>query len=220
MNRTIPLSLCAGILVLLCASLALGDLDPLGDTFGTGAVQIDILSAEAVFDSTNLHLALLFADAISAPSLGADNSVIGFIDLDTDQDAATGVTSWQELFAPDPPSPLGDEFYVDIESESFHPGFVDVYDAPESMIAGTVPVNFASSSMSMTIPLALLGADDGLLNYGVVVGTFAEATDEFPNGTVPATSQPVPLPGAVLLGAIGLSFAGWQLRNRGRTCSV
>ena len=150
---------------------------------------------------------------ISAPSLGADNSVIGFIDLDTDQDSATGVTSWQELFALDTPPSLSDEFYVDIESESVHPGFVDVYDAVSSLIAGTVPVNFASGSMSMSIPLVLFGGDDGLLNYGVVVGTFAEATDEFTNGTVPATSQPVPVPGAVLLGILGLGAAGLKLRK-------
>ena len=38
MNRPIPLSLRAGILVLLCTSHALGDLEPLGDTFGRGAI--------------------------------------------------------------------------------------------------------------------------------------------------------------------------------------
>jgi hypothetical protein len=66
------------------------------------------------------------------------------------------------------------------------------------------------------IPLTAL-ADDGLVDYGVIVGTFAAPTDRAPNSSDPATSEPavLPEPGSLALIAVGgLSLAIRRLRRR------
>ena len=73
--------------------------------------------------------------------------------------------------------------------------------------------------MTLTIPLAILGNDDGLVDAQLIVGTFLEPTDCAPEGT-PLTSAPfVAVPAvsgwaSVLLGALLLGAGGLALRKR------
>jgi hypothetical protein len=58
---------------------------------------------------------------------------------------------------------------------------------------GTVPIRFSDTSFSVTVPLALLGGDDGLVNYAVGMGAGdIYPIDRVPNGAMPLTSVPVP----------------------------
>jgi hypothetical protein len=199
-------------------------LDPTGDTINAGT--IDIVGLTTVLSGGSIQFTMQFAGAIAAPSALAPNSVVGFLDLDTDQNAATagtapwggpvtGGSNWINFFVPpNPGTPsipgplvaLGDEFYVDLGSELFHPGSVDVIRTLSNLSVGTVPIAFGATSFSFSIGLVLLGGDDGQMNFGALVGDFQSPTDRLPNGTEPASTVPVPEPATLLL--LGSCLAG------------
>ena len=211
------------------------EIDPLGDTFGFGPVQLDIINVQGDYSAGTVTITVTYSGLIAPPSAGAPNSVIGFIDLDTDQNPATGGNlsfggpvpggnSWINLFlglVPPPTIALGDEFYVDLLTETLHAGFVDIIRTSDDANNGTVPIVFAGASFSLSIPFAVLGGDDGIINYGVLTGTFAEPTDRAPNGDAPFTTTlstaPVPEPASLAIWSVGLVAAGLaRLRRRRR----
>ncbi|MHB0960423.1 MAG: hypothetical protein ACYC0X_31545 [Pirellulaceae bacterium] len=180
--------------------------DPVGDTFGAPLVSHDITSAETTVTATDITFLLSFlGDIAPASDSSSLNNLVGYIDIDADQDSSTGSISNQSLFSPNGPSDLGIEYYVDLFSEAFNPGFVDVVDAGTGFAVGNVPITFASRAFSLTIPLALLGGDNGNTNYGAIIGDFLDSSDEITNfGLAPAYSrresaQVVPEPSSLVV---------------------
>ncbi|MBL7063699.1 MAG: hypothetical protein ISS49_05745 [Anaerolineae bacterium] len=88
--------------------------DPVGDTFGV-APRRDVTEAVAEIDGTSLTLTVVFSGTISDPTSGQTDAVFGLIDLDTDQDQGTGITSHVTTQCPDG-SNLGMDFYIDLSS--------------------------------------------------------------------------------------------------------
>jgi hypothetical protein len=198
------------VLAIISASAAGAQaLDPTGDTFGSGPAQIDIISAQALYNVTTIEFTFTFASLIAPASAGAINSLGGVIDLDTDQNPDTGVGSFLLLFGQAPAPALGDEFYVDLFSEANHAGFVELIDANTVATIANIAVAYTGNSLRFAIPLETLG-DDGALNYGVLVGTMTEPTDEMPNGATPLTS--VSASAAVPeLNSLFLFCSGWLI---------
>jgi hypothetical protein len=176
--------------------------DPTGDTFGTGAVQHDITSFTALSDGVFLVLELQFAGPITAPGTGQPTDIIGYFDLDLDQNSATGSTGIVDEFTPHAPTGLGVEAVV-----SFNPEGVMVLDPVHGPI-GTGSAVYGASSVTVLVPLSTLG-DEGFVNAAAIVGTYSEPTDVAPNGGSiassgePRASIPVLSP-AGLAGAVGL----------------
>ena len=134
--------------------------DPAGDTFGTGPTQIDLsgLSAEVV--GTNLVIELDFHGAIQPPDGAGANAIDALIDIDVDQNGATGGPSWTDTLSPAATTGMGIEFYVDLLS--FADGTVSVLNNDE-LEEGRAPINFTANSFSVSIPLTLL-QDEGERN--------------------------------------------------------
>jgi hypothetical protein len=201
--------------------------DPTGDTFGVGVPQLDITTyaGDGLGKPGHVVFTVNFAGPISPASAFAANSVVGFIDLDTDRNPATGGNApwggnltggnnWINFFvppnpgAPAVPLPLiamGDEFFIDLGSEQSHPGLVDVVSTATNTPTGQAPITFGSNSFSIDVLLSLLPGANGPINFDILVGTFNEPTDRAPNGATPASTL-VPEPGSVLL--MGLALAG------------
>lgn len=202
--------------VLLTASPAVADLiDPVGDTFGSGSPQHDITTyvGDRGITPGSVVFNVNFAGAIAPPSAFSPNSVIGFIDLDTDSNAATGATPFVNVFSPPPAINLGDEFFVDLGSEILHPGSVDIVDALTNSPVGTATIAFTADGFSITIPLAMLGLSNTQdFNFGMVVGTFNEPTDRAPNGADPSST--IPEPASICIFALLFVGAGYLVRAR------
>ncbi len=166
--------------------------DPENDTFGSGTTQIDItgFSADAIGDE--LIIGLTFAGAVSPPDSGQPDAIGGFIDIDADQDGLTGDGPWTDFLTGSNATGLGNEFYVDLFSHSAADGAVDVVDDPTEIVTGRAPVSFTEMTMTVQIPLSLLGGDDGAVNTAAVVGTADEPTDKVPNAGFLASGQSVP----------------------------
>ncbi len=184
-----PRSLLAATLVIAVVGLALANStaranpvgDPQGDTLGTGPVQLDISSIDAVFSSTNLTLTVKFWNSIAPPWNHVSNSAGAVILLDTDQNPSTG-------------DQFGFEFCVFLD-DCAAPGTVDIANCATFAVVGSAPVSFTATSFTTTFPLTLI-VDNGLLNYGVGAGTIdsvsggiKEITDIAPNSGI-ATSEP------------------------------
>ncbi len=167
-------------------------IDPAGDTFGSGATQIDIIGFSADTDGNDLMIALSFASAISAPDSGQPNAIVGYVDIDADQNGLTGNGPWTDFLTGSNATGLGNEYYVDIFSYSAADGAVNVVDDNTELVTGRAPASFTSMAMSVQIPLSLLGGDDGAVNTAAVVGTDIEPTDKVPNAGYLASGQPVP----------------------------
>src|SRR4029079_1794477 len=86
--------------------------DPTADTFGSGAFQPDLTLATVVAQNA-LTITLQFNQPIAPFLAGAPNSIAGYIDIDVDQDAATGAGALTDTFRGTPGSTgLGDEYVV------------------------------------------------------------------------------------------------------------
>ncbi len=221
LRRTAPALALAAMAILAPAARA-DFIDPAGDTFGAGAVQIDLTTVEGdVTGLTQTTFTLNFAGPISAASAAAANSVIGFVELDLDLNAGTGVTPLINGFSPAPPISLGVELYIDLGSEIGHAGLVDVFDASNTLVA-TVGISYTPTSLTFSIPFVGTGPG-GEANYGIVVGTFLESTDRAPNGETPAQTigrdGVIPEPASVVLlglGVLGLGVYGLRRRIAAR----
>lgn len=167
--------------------------DPPFDTSAPeSAPRNDITSVSATFDTQSLTFTVSFAEQVFPASSTHPRALTGFIELDTDQDASTGTPPILNYLT-EPPAGLGVEFDIDVGSESVHPGLVKVRAKGQTIREiGRVPIVFSGASISVAVPLVLLGGDNGLVNYGASMGAVGQdRTDRVPNGSVPPTSAPV-----------------------------
>ena len=181
--------------------------DPSGDTFGSLTPQLDLASVVACFTASDVVISASFYTPVSpsntstcgagmnrghvcttdtdCPDCGVGccqnaNAAYGFLDLDTDQNAATGTTPNTDTFSPYATG-MGMNYYLDLRTFDLATGKADVLDAAD-VTTGQASVVWGPASLTATIPLTAIGGDDGVLDMATVFGTFAEPTDAAPNG--------------------------------------
>jgi hypothetical protein len=211
-HRTLESILAVAIAASLgaAASAALTTYDATSDAFGVGAIQHDIVSVTSTINPANVVFEVEFADPIAPASSFLPHSLVGFLDLDVDQNSATGASA---RFGSPPSATVvpGVEFYVDLFSEASSPGMVDVIDASTGLPTGSAAISFGATLFSLTLPFSLIGGDDGALRWGLVVGTFAEPTDQATGSTVSGVPEPASVAGWLALATAALL---WSFQRR------
>lgn len=229
----------AGIAWLVClfTSSAVGGTVtglPLGSAFGPDP-QLALSSGTVTNDGTNLDITLNFSTPISPPSAGAANSVFGYVLLDTDQRTTTGLSVDQlngalglglgqipagQVPGESPNGPLGVDYAVSLDSVGGTiPGDVDVISTSSLLTLVSVPIIYASESLSFSIPISALTdpvAVNSLVNFGAIVGN--------PNGVTSTLEgfASIPEPSSLTLAGLGIAGVGvfWRARRRGRCRTV
>jgi hypothetical protein len=202
--------------------LTAGLIDPTGDavdimSVGT-MVNYDITSIKTSRSSTALTLSITF-DSTTPPTIPAPGAFVGpgdlagFITLDTDEDATTGLPSANSFFCPSSPlSASGVDFFIflffrntagNYDIYKTTPGFTDVGDATPTL-AGNV--------LTISVPLSALGGDDGITYLSSVQGDDVGPTDCIPDeGAAVVTGKAIEPenPYREFLLDLGITGPGW-----------
>ena len=212
-----PLAIC--VLMFSATSACASLVNDIGGDAVTGvSATYDILSIDALFTVTDVTFIVNLTSNPLAPSSAGASGLHGFIDIDIDSNAGTGITSNIDALAPPfGNTGLGMEYSLKLSSESGHAGFVDLFD-PILTVTTTAPITYGINMLSITVLLSQLGNDDGLLNYSVAVGDSSNVTDQAVDaGGLPATSSlappVVPLPAGLWLFSSALGLLGWMRRQ-------
>lgn len=140
--------------------------DPIGDAVG----PVDASAIRGGADSEELGLAIDFVAGTPMNQIG------GYIFLDSDQNAATG------LSAPDlaglEAQDVGVEYFVDMFASA--EGVAYVVETKNFNLVAVVPVVTTGNTMTFAIPLESIGGD-GSVNLAAVLGDFNQPTDWLPD---------------------------------------
>jgi hypothetical protein len=90
--------------------------DPRYDTFGATTPDHDITWFSAETDGNDLKITIVFSDTIAVPNGDPNYAVLGFIDLDTDQNQASGVPSHLKPITQCQIAIKGIEYFVDLST--------------------------------------------------------------------------------------------------------
>jgi hypothetical protein len=164
---------------------------------------ITLLSITGTNDGTNFTFTLTFANpTIEGPSSGNADAVYGFINLDTDRNAATGVSgqfldssNHESGFGHYSSSSQGFDAYINLSSEGdpIHgvPGLVDLVTTNGFTPIDQIAVSYVNragntpSTLSFSIPLSVFSSNQISINdtgdFSVVVGNLNAATDFLPS---------------------------------------
>jgi hypothetical protein len=160
------------------------------NSLASDQVPPDITVVRAWPSGGMLHIEIEFAGDVVANGTGAPNAIVGYLDIDADQDAGTGVQGVVDGFRTDGGSTgMGVEFVVVMFTRGG--GSYAVID--EVGITGTFVPQFSGNRVLMSIPLSILGGDDGLVDLAVVAGTpepGSEGSDLAPNTGSLAMASP------------------------------
>jgi hypothetical protein len=124
-------------------------------------------------------MTMSFAGPFTPAGAGPD-AVVGYLDLDVDQSQGTGALSHVTGEPQCGPSNLGVDYYVDLGAYCGCCGYVGVYSAQGVAIAA-VPMTFGPNAFTVTVPLGVLGGDNGLVHTAAVVGNEIGSTDCVPD---------------------------------------
>lgn len=147
--------------------------DPVGDHFTSYGPTVDITKVEAGINTVDLTIKINFSADTSM------DDVVGYVDLDMDQDQTTGSYPMANYYGAT--QTIGSEFFLylfDIPNT----GEVHVYDAITGNNLGAVLANISGQSMEITVPLSMLAADSCCnINIGMVLGNQPQPTDFAPD---------------------------------------
>ncbi len=149
--------------------------DPAGDAAG-----IDLIKVKATPILSEMVMRLEFR-----PGAGPTGA-LGYIHLDTDQNAATGLPP-SSLFGL-PGQDIGFDYYLNLFNLPFT---VDIYDANATYLGSVIPA-YEGNALEFAVPLSVLGEDEGLMDVTMVLGNISGPADWAPDGGHGSISPGVP----------------------------
>lgn len=154
--------------------------DAEGDTLANAATlpqrALDVTGISGSVDASSIVVELRFSTPVRPWSEQATGSVDGFVDMDIDNDAATGIPGAAAEFGGS--APLGAEYYLSLRDEigpGRSVGLVRVADYSFRPVAAT----WEGNVMRVTIPRAAMQDDDGTMRLSVVVGHPQDPATDF-----------------------------------------
>jgi hypothetical protein len=161
---------------------ALSVTDPVGDTLAAEAsVQKahDIVSLAARFEPGWLLLVVRFANPVTAKALSLANGLFGNIDLDLDEDFATGRQPLVNTVGGS--AEQGVDYSVSFFAGDSSSAELHIVGVPPFAIVGRVRTVYAGDSVVVQIPLEKMGNTDGNMTLSAIFGTAQRITDIVPN---------------------------------------
>ena len=166
--------------------------DAAGDAFGPAT--FDVVSIATARTSEALTITVTFRSTTppvlpTANAAAAPGDLAGFIDFDTDESSATGFTSANAAYCPcSPVSAIGSELFVSLFQRNAAGNYDVISTATLADVGDAVPT-VSGSVLTLTIPLADLGDDDGITNLSSVLGDFLGPTDCTPDAGAAVTTS-------------------------------
>ena len=130
------------------------------DSVGDASGHADVVALSGVYSQTSLFLFAQFQPGTLDPT-----NLAFFIGLDIDENPATGE---QPFF------PIGSEFVVDFNSLA-STSQATIFQQDVGPV-GSVPISFGTNFFSVTVPLSMLGNDDGAALFGLAEGVPTDAS--------------------------------------------
>ena len=164
--------------------------DPAGDTLantgGPGPQAIDLLEITGTYKADSLIMTLRFAAPVRPFGAQAPNSLEGFLEFDTDENASTGPPPISNEFGAN--APLGVNYAIVLRSSDTT--VVQIISTLGGGSPSPARAEYIGSSLTIRIPLALFGNDDGNFKFAGVIGTLPRPTDLLPNAGVYTARRP------------------------------
>lgn len=152
--------------------------DPVGDTFGSAGPQWDVTALTVTRTTDGIIVFVDFANDIVPPVPGDPSGLIGEVELDLDQNVATGHGAVTDEVRTDHGSTgLGVDATIVFGPFIGDSSVVTNVDLTE---VGRAETSYSGHRVTIKVPRALLRDDNGWLNAAVVVGHSLSATDFAP----------------------------------------
>jgi Bacterial Ig-like domain (group 1) len=144
--------------------------DPVGDRVpGAGGVPPDLIAYQGLVIDGMVVFHMRFNQTANSSAVGGPNAVHGFIEIDIDQDPATGNTPIIDDRPGNTVTGLGIEYRIIIQLQN---GLHQVSILPSGSTVYNATAAFSGRTITIRVPLSAFGGDDGNMNYGILVGTF------------------------------------------------
>ena len=144
--------------------------DPVGDRVpGAGGVPPDLIAYQGLVIDGMVVFHMRLNQTANSSAVGGPNAVHGFIEIDIDQNPATGNAPIIDTRPGGTRTNMGIEYRIVIQLQN---GRHQVSVLPSGSTVFWATAAFSGRTITIRVPLSALGGDDGNLNYGILVGTF------------------------------------------------
>jgi hypothetical protein len=152
--------------------------DPVGDTVPTGgppAVRAtDAVNTRVTVAADTVVIEMEFASPITPWSQELANGLDGFLDLDLDENAATGIPGAADAYGGS--AAVGAEYYLDFRDDGA--GTIDLVE-PVTNTRRPVQIGYSQRAARVSIPRSLLADPDGQFRLAYIVETLDRPVSDF-----------------------------------------
>jgi len=144
--------------------------DPIGDTFGLpGGTQWDITSLSITRETDGITVRLDFDNDVALPLAADPNALVGLVELDLDQERSTGKLGYVDQLRKDGGATgMGVDAALNLSQIAADSTLI-VYSSGGSP-TGKAKVTIGGRRLTIRVPAALIGNDDGYVDAAVIVG--------------------------------------------------